>query len=146
MDWLKRRLGIWPERIVADSGLVMTLGPIDAHLREYRDRLRRLGPERAEAAIRERNYRRGYLDGWVAAIDSLYGLIEERAPGRRVPAGVGAAYPEAWDYWHGGPLWQWAKQPAPDGAPLPLVPPPSPPQRWQTASGAEPGDPPPEEP
>jgi hypothetical protein len=134
MDWLKRRLGIWPELVkTADGTVVGNVGSIEAHTREENARLRRLGWERAEDDIRERNYRRGYLDGWVAAIDSLHGLIEERAPGHRVPAGVQAAYQEAWDYWHGGPLWKWSRQPVPDDAPLPRVEPPSPPQRWAVA-------------
>jgi hypothetical protein len=131
MEWLKRRLGIWPDLLKTPDGRVVAkVGTFSAHEREHQARLHRLGWERAEADITERHYRRGYLDGWVAAVDSLHGLIQERAPGHRVPAGVQAAYQEAWDYWHGGPLWAWAREPVPADAPLPRVEPPSPPQRW----------------
>jgi hypothetical protein len=131
MEWLKRRLGIWPEEIKTPDGRVLgKVGSCGAHEREHNARLRRLGWERAEADTQERNYRRGYLDGWVAAIDSLYGLIEERSPGKRVPAGIREAYREAWDYWHTGPLWHWSRESVPADAPLPRVEPPSPPQRW----------------
>lgn len=49
---------------------------------------------------REREYRRGFRDGWVIAIDANYDLMFKSKMTRE------AAYNKLWNHWEKG-LWDW---------------------------------------
>lgn len=62
--------------------------------------------------LREMEYRRGYVDGWVQAVDALHDLMFDYRLDRQ------AAYEVAWNHGMYGELWKW-KHAARDGFKMP---------------------------
>ncbi len=54
---------------------------------------------------RKREFRRGYAEGWLAAVEELTAVLADAAG--RPPASVRAAYKAAWRF-RRGPLATWA--------------------------------------
>lgn len=65
----------------------------------------RLLNEEPPELTREREYRRGYVDGWIQAIDALHDLLFQYRLSRQ------QAYDVAWNHAIHGELLEWKRHP-----------------------------------